>query len=103
MTLDKFQERVQIFIWSEKLHQSVTDPVQVTMSMPFRDYNELMETCLNSMNVLEAAKGKSMVIRHFRVYGVMVNLVEGDEVNMKVGGPGDDQKYFESFTFEKSS
>lgn len=72
---------------------------EVTMSMPFKDYNELL---LDLMNTPSFVMQPSMdIIKHFRLNGVLVNIVEGDNVGLGDGGPKENQKFFRMFSFQQ--
>lgn len=71
----------------------------ITMGMPFKDYNELLQDLLNNPSFMMLPSMD--IIKHFRLNGVLVNIVEGDNVELGFGGPKESQKFFRTFKFQE--
>ena len=73
---------------------------EFTLSMPFNEYHELMTDCMNSPMFLCSSKDKSSSIKQFRINGAIIFIIEGEEIKLRSGRPGENEKIFESIKFE---
>jgi len=73
---------------------------ELTFSIPFEEYHELVIDCMNSTLLTGSSFDKSFAIKHFYIHGVQVHLIAGEKLEMRVGGMKEGETFFESIKFE---
>lgn len=82
-------------LWS--CNKPITD---LTLAMPFKEYSELLLDLMNQPNFIMTPSPTVGIIKHFTVNGIKVHIVDGDSVGWGLGLPKENQKFFETFSFE---
>lgn len=95
--VDKKHQSFKYFKKALSIDKPLTD---LTLTMPFNEYNELLHDCMNKPNFVLSASPTVGIIKHFTVNGISVHIVEGNEVEWGLGKPKADQKFFETLSFE---
>lgn len=90
MTIKQLDENVGDFVYSK-----VPRPHEVTYVMPINDFHELGKELLVLTSFQPVPGNDELLIKHIFVHGVRVSVMEGDKLELGVGGPKRDQKFFQ--------
>lgn len=94
MKLDVLRNHIEDARYGKKINE-------VTISMPFQEYHDLMEDLMNKpfFNISNAASS-CMLIKHIMLDGIKVNIVDGELGVVEEGGIKPGQKFFKALQFE---
>lgn len=99
--IDGVDKTYRQFKYDRAILWSSTEPIKdLTLGLPFNEYNELVLDLMNTPNYILTPGNNVGIIKHFVVNGIKVHLYDSDEVRWGLGVLKENQKFFETLSFE---